>query len=251
MPVDPSLVAFAFTAGVFTFFAPCAYPLLPGYVSYYLGRGAGADDGTAGEAVAGTAPDGGAVQTRGQRVARAVRVGTTVSLGFFLVYGVLAGAVVAVGARALSDISVLELIVGGLLIALGAPMAAGWKPSAPAVRLPERRRSTAGYFGFGVLYAAAAAGCTAPVFIAVALRGLSAGAVGGAATLGAYAAGMSVLMIGLTVAAAFGRETLLRRFSRHSGLVYRIAGVLLIVAGLVQIYFFLFRFDGLRVLGLA
>ena len=30
-------LGFAFSAGVATFFAPCAYPLLPGYVAFYLG----------------------------------------------------------------------------------------------------------------------------------------------------------------------------------------------------------------------
>jgi hypothetical protein len=35
--LDPK-VAFAFGAGVATFFAPCAYPLLPGYVGYCLNR---------------------------------------------------------------------------------------------------------------------------------------------------------------------------------------------------------------------
>lgn len=35
-------VGFAFTAGAATFFAPCAFPLLPGHVTFYLGHG---DDG--------------------------------------------------------------------------------------------------------------------------------------------------------------------------------------------------------------
>ena len=29
-------LAFAASAGLATFFAPCAFPLLPGYVGYYL-----------------------------------------------------------------------------------------------------------------------------------------------------------------------------------------------------------------------
>ena len=35
---DLAVVVFAASAGVATFLAPCAYPLLPGYVGYYVGR---------------------------------------------------------------------------------------------------------------------------------------------------------------------------------------------------------------------
>ncbi len=28
---------FAFSAGVFTIFSPCGFPMLPGYISYYMG----------------------------------------------------------------------------------------------------------------------------------------------------------------------------------------------------------------------
>jgi cytochrome c biogenesis protein CcdA len=34
-------LGFALSAGAATFFAPCAYPLLPGYVAFYLGDAVG------------------------------------------------------------------------------------------------------------------------------------------------------------------------------------------------------------------
>ena len=41
-----ALFGLAFSAGAATFFAPCAFPLLPGYVGYYLGKtGDGTPDG--------------------------------------------------------------------------------------------------------------------------------------------------------------------------------------------------------------
>lgn len=255
-----SLIVFAFTAGAFTFFAPCAYPLLPGYISYYLGQ----TTSTAGlEANGGVGADHGRV-TRltadglgvfvptplASRLARAVVVGVLVSAGFFVVYGVLAGVVATVGARVLSGISVLELVVGILLVLIGGVMAAGWDPPTPSVQLPKRHRSASGYFGFGVLYGAAAAGCTAPIFIGVALKALSVGAGLSLVTFGAYAAGMSVLMVGVTIATALGRNALLNWVTQRIDRIHRAAGVLLVLAGLVQIYFFLFRFNGLQLLGL-
>lgn len=226
-------LGFAFSAGAATFFAPCSFPLLPGYVSYYLGQD---EDPT----------------SLSGRLLRAGVVGAVTSLGFFLVYAVLAGVVVAVGTQALANISVLELVVGALLIVLGVAMASGrFDPSALHVQLPERERSPSGFFLFGVVYAAAAAGCTAPVFIGIASLGLSGGPVTAVVTLAAYAAGMSLLMIVVTALSALGKGTVLRAASRNTGLISRVAGVLLVVAGVAQIYLFLFEFDGLRILGLA
>lgn len=244
---NAALLGFAFTAGLLTFFAPCAYPLLPGYISFYLGQTTGTatpNGGTIQSSVTGPRP-----RPLSTRLGRAAIVGGLVSLGFFLVYAILAGIVVALGTQFLTGISILELLVGALLIVIGVAMAAGWKPSFTAVQLPERRRSAAGYVGFGVLYAAAAAGCSAPIFIAVALKALSTNTSLTIAAFGAYAAGMSVLMVGVTGLAALGRDAVLRRVTQRIDLVYRVAGGLLILAGIVQIYFFLFRFNGLRLLG--
>jgi cytochrome c-type biogenesis protein len=239
-------LGFAFTLGVFTFFAPCAFPLLPGYVAYFLGI----------EEAGGPAPKGGgnparnsAAGRRRARVLRAVGVGLLTSLGFVLVYAVLAGVALSLGTRVLADVSVLELVVGILLVGLGTVMATGRIDlSLGHLPLPARRRSPAGYLGFGIIYASAAAGCTAPFFVAVASLGLAAGPTGAVAVLGAYALGMSVLMVGVTVAIALGRDALLGRIRANAGQLSRVAGVVLVVAGLVQLYYFLFVFDGVLVL---
>jgi cytochrome c-type biogenesis protein len=62
---------------------------------------------------------------------------------------------------------------------------------------------------------------------------------------------MSLVMVAVSVAAGLGRGALLRRLSAHTGRIERVAGLLLAVAGLAQVYLFLFEFDGLRLLGLA
>jgi cytochrome c-type biogenesis protein len=229
-------LGFAFGLGTATFFAPCAFPLLPGYVAYYLGKTG--DESTE--------------RPLQSRLLRAVVVGLLTSLGFFLVYAALAGVVLAVGTQALANVSVLELVVGVLLIVLGIGMATGrLQASSLHVQLPEREQSAAGYVMFGVIYAAAAAGCTAPLFIAIASLAIGSGPAATVATLGAYAAGMSVLMIGITLLSALGRDTLIKRLSARAGLITRVAGGVMVIAGIVQLYYFLFVFDGLRTLGLA
>lgn len=234
-------LGFAFSLGTATFFAPCAFPLLPGYVAFYLGR----DDDAFARSATGRAPV-------LERLRSALVVGLLTSLGFFLVYTVLAGVVVALGSRVLGNVSVLELVAGTVLVVLGIAMATGqFRPGRLHTPLPERRRTPAGFVAFGIVYAAAAAGCTAPFFVAIVSLGLTSGPVAAIALLAAYAGGMSVLMVGVTLLLAFGRDTLLRKLTARTDRIVRIAGVVLVVTGLLQIYFFLFLFDGLQTLGVA
>lgn len=223
------LLSFAFTLGALTFFAPCAYPLLPGYVAYYLGTA----DGD---------------RPRRGRLFASAYVGLLASAGFFVVYLALGSVVLAVGSAVLANVILLEAVVAVLLVALGTAMAAGYTPSA-SVALPERRRSPAGFFLFGIGYAAAAAGCTAPVFVVVVASTLTVDFALGVAMLIAYAAGMSLLMVGVTVLTGLGRGAALRRLSGQTGRIERAAGVLLVLAGVAQLYLFVFRFEGLDVLG--
>jgi len=236
LPLNPR-IALAFSAGVATFFAPCAYPLLPGYVAYFLGS----EDEES--------------RPLRARLRRAGLVAVVTSAGFFLVYAVLAGTIAALGASALplQQISVLELVVGAGLIVLGVAMALGRVGMGQLhVALPERRRSVGGYFAFGVVYAAAAAGCAAPVFVGVASFAVSGAPPAlAAAMFVAYALGMVLLMFLVTGLAALGRDTVLRSISRRSGLLSRVAGVVIAAAGVLQIYLYLFRFGGLELLGLA
>jgi cytochrome c-type biogenesis protein len=220
-------LSFAATLGGFTFFAPCAFPLLPGYVAFYLGSGEAAEDAAARTQLLGAA-----------------KVGLLVSAGFFVVFWALGTVVALVGTRLLADISLLEPVIGTLLVVLGAAMATGRTPRWH-VELPERRRTASGFFLFGVVYAAAAAGCTAPMFVGVVGASLGTGPALGAATLAAYAAGMAAMMVAVTGFAAFGRDQVLGRLSASTGRIQRVAGTLLVLAGVTQVVYYLCWLDGL------
>jgi cytochrome c-type biogenesis protein len=222
-------LGFAATLGGFTFFAPCAFPLLPGYLAFFVG-----------------ATEAERVGTR-RRLWRSTKVALFASAGFFVVFWLLGGVVALAGTRVLADVGLLELVVGSLLIVLGVGMATGRTPQWH-VRLPERRRTAGGFFLFGVVYAVAAAGCTAPLFIGVVGASISAGPTLGGATLLAYATGMSATMVAITGLAALGRGQLLRRLSTATGSIQRVAGALLALAGVVQIAYYLFWLGGWQVL---
>ncbi|OYR40905.1 MULTISPECIES: cytochrome c biogenesis CcdA family protein [unclassified Halorubrum] len=229
----PLRLGFAFSAGVATFFAPCAYPLLPGYIAFYLGDAAG------------DAPAG--VQLR-----RAGLVAALTSSGMLVVYAALALLVAVVGTEPLSNLAALELVVGAGLVALGGAVATGrYGVSAVHIRLPARRRSKSGFLLFGVVYAAAAAGCTAPVFVGLAGVAFSAGPVGAITVFAAYATGMVLLMVAVTGATALGYDRLVTRLADSGNRFERLTGALLALAGLAQLYLFFFRYGGLSLLGLG
>ncbi|WP_135662597.1 cytochrome c biogenesis CcdA family protein [Halorhabdus rudnickae] len=210
-------VSFAFATGVATFFAPCAYPLLPGYVGYYIR----ANDGT------------------NATLPGALVRGVAASLGILVAFAVLAALTVTVGRSLTEWLPSLEVIVGAVLVGLGlltlSDRSIGWH-----ARLPERRTSIPAFVAFGVLYAVAATGCIAPVFLGIVSQALTFPLYGTLAVLGGYAAGMVLLMIGATVAIAVGVDVGRERLPALSGRLTQIAGVVLILAGLAQIWLALF-----------
>lgn len=211
-------VSFAFATGVATFFAPCAYPLLPGYVGYYMRAGSRTDRST---------------------VSGALLRGAAASVGILVTFAVLAGLTVTVGRSLTEWLPSLEVVVGAVLVGLGlltlSDRSIGWH-----ARLPERRSSVPGFVAFGALYAAAATGCVAPVFLGVVSQALAFPLYGTLAVLGGYAAGMALPMIGATVAIAVGVDAGRDWLATFSKRTTQVAGLVLILAGLVQIWLALF-----------
>jgi len=202
-------VAFAVGGGLATFFAPCAYPLLPGYVGYYLGR----EEADLGGAFA---------------------RGTAATVGALAVLAAFGALLFVVGQRTLSRLGLLEPVVGAGLIALGALVLVGRAPSLHVV-LPERRASVAGFALFGGVYAVAAAGCVVPVALGVLAQALALPPGQAAVALAAYAASVALPLLVVTLLAALGGD-LVRGASRYVGPVERVAGAAMILAGAWQVY---------------
>ena len=212
---DASLAAavgFAVYAGVLTFFSPCAYALLPGYVGFYVNR-------TGGEA------------TLTGSLAR----GLVAAAGVVVVLGTFLGATFVVGQLAADALRILEPAVGVALILLGALVLFDRAPTL-SVRLPERRTGILGFGAFGAGYAAASAGCVAPIMLAVGGLGLSLSGAGGATVIGAYVATVAALMVAVTVAAGTGLSAGGGWVSANRNRLEQAAGVVMILAGAGQLY---------------
>lgn len=220
MTLPPSIGFFGFvlvaaSAGAATFFSPCAYALLPGYVAYYVAESGGKAD---------RAPLTGAL----------IRGGAA-TVGVFGVFVVLFAVSVSLGEAIRDYLPALELFVGVALIALGAAIVAGIDLSVH-VELPKRRSTVAGFFIFGVLYAVAAAGCVAPLFLSIVLESITLPTHQSAVALGTYTGTFGALMLGVTVVTAVGHGLSMEAVAKHADRLVRVAGVVIVFAGIGQIY---------------
>ncbi|ADJ14177.1 cytochrome c biogenesis CcdA family protein [Halalkalicoccus jeotgali] len=207
-------MGFAFGAGVATFFSPCAYPLLPGYVGYYVSRAEAGD----------RRPVGGALLR-----------GLAAGAGVLAVFAALAALAVGVGQAGFERLVALEPVIGAALVVVGLFVVLDRGPSL-RVALPARRTDVAGFVLFGAVYALAAAGCVVPVVLGVFLGAIARPPTEAALVVGAYAGGVSLLMVATTVATGVGVALGTSRFVGYGGRLRRLAGAVMILAGLGQLY---------------
>ncbi|RBI60263.1 cytochrome C biogenesis protein [halophilic archaeon] len=204
-----AVVAFAASTGIATFFAPCAFPLLPGYIGYYVGQ---SDDGTPQMAVSAAAAAGGALAA----------------------ISVIAGAAFVVGRSLTAALPVLEPIVGIILIVFGVLTLTGQAPTVD-VALPARPDSTAGFTLFGAIYAIAAAGCVGPLFLGVLTQALAFTPAKAVIVLSTYALAVALPLVGVTILANVGVEEW-REIGGYTGYAKQFAASMMVVAGIGQVY---------------
>ncbi|HVS84368.1 MAG TPA: cytochrome c biogenesis protein CcdA [Gaiellaceae bacterium] len=211
-------VSVALAAGGLAVVNPCAFPLLPAFLSFYLG--------VEEERLPRTTT----------RVAQGLAVGALVSAGFLGLFA-LAGLPIAFGVGAIARAVPWAGLVTGVLLGLaGLAALAGFHVAAP-VRLgirPRRERRLGAIVLFGVGYGAASLGCTLPVFLALIGASLGGSKV---AVFTAYGVGMAIVMMALAVTVALLREGLVRSIRPFLRFAERAAGALLVVAGAYLTYY--------------
>lgn len=219
-------IGIAFAAGLVATVNPCGFAMLPAYLSYFIGL----DDDD---------------ESNHPGLGQALKVGAIVSLGFLLVFGT-TGLLINAGVRSIIDwIPYVALGVGVLMIILGVAMFRGLEINVGFLKAGRgaTTRDNKSVFTFGISYALASLSCTLPVFLSVVVGSLaSATFASGLATYVAYAAGMSVVLVALTIAVAMAKHGLVRRLRAALPYVHRVSAGFLIIAGA---YITWFWFDDL------
>ncbi len=254
---ESSIYLFAVGAGVMVFFSPCSFPMLPGYMSFYLSskkqRTGKFDEQTARE----TLPDG--------LAAAAGLMGILLLIGILLIpfISIIGG-----------FIPVLELVVGILILSMGIVMVMEYdsnmivRPfrnlmatiagSQPMIMVKSGIESSirvitgkefsffdnadgtrTGLFWYGVAYGSAATGCVAPVVVGLLTASIGRGLLTGMFVFVIFSATAGALMVAFTMVVAASESTIVDKLKASTRQIEMGGGVVMVIVGLYLIYYFL------------
>ena len=218
--------------GVLVYFSPCAFPVLPSYIAYYLNLGMREDELQQAGKLSGSMP-------------KSFEVGGYAALGQLTFFGAV-GAIIF-GLDGIIDLSGvlhdIAIAIALLLVILGALMLLGWTSHLlnwvqgvldryQTTEMDEQFTPRRNMYLWGIGYSAASVDCTAAaVFPFVAWL-----AVVGE---GAFVSGMmglilsvTMLMIAVTVLVGLGRQSMLDFLRRSTGIVKATGAWMMMFAGI-------------------
>ncbi len=218
-------IGFAAAAGVVASVNPCGFFMLPSYVAYQLG----------------TEEAGYNQLPAPLRVGRALGVAVTATLGFVLIFAAF-GAVVAAGGSALGSVfPYLGLAIGLAMVGFGVYLLVSHRYvgilAASRIQVTPRR-NIGNAFIFGIGYAVGSLSCTLPIFMVVVGGSLAtAGFVESFSQFLAYALGMGVIIVAVTLGAALFRDAISRFLRGALPHVHRASSFFMVGAGAYLIWY--------------
>ncbi len=217
--VDPVLLSFAYGAGVISFFSPCAFPMLPAYVSYYLTQ----DN-----------PE------REMPLTQGLRFGGLTLLGMLSIFGGLGALLTFIGSQFLAQaIPLFGLGMGIVLLLLGVLLLVTDRVSFTLPIRAPRFGGSLSFFLFGVAYALVSLGCTFPIFLLVVTGAiLSQGLLQGVIVFLVYSVGMGTVMIFVSLAVSTSKEVVAESLRRVVPYVKPVSALVLLAVGAYMTYFY-------------
>jgi cytochrome c-type biogenesis protein len=225
--------------GIATYFSPCSFPMLPGFISFYMST---------------------EVEEKKKSFRTVLSSGLISGFGIVLVFLIIGLIALVLGEAAnLGDYMIyMGPIVGIILIILGALMFTNLQYHALIRPFQQLRakifgekelgaEDKSGYytklFSYGVGYGAAASACTAPLFIAVLLAAIVAGSfVDGLIMLLIFSLTILLLMVSITLLlSAFGQESV-QKLAAHTDTIKKVSGFILVIVGAYLIYYYYVTF---------
>lgn len=207
-------VGAAFIGGILSFLSPCVLPLVPTYLAYV----------------------GGSAHAK-----RRVLVLNSLAfiLGFSIIFIALGASASALGSVLRANQQVLMVVGGALVVFFGLVMLGvirlPWLYRDTRMRYEGETRTPWGAMLLGMAFAAGWTPCIGPILGAILTMAGAAGTLGaGVGLLGAYALGLGVpFLLAALLLDPFMRFS--KRFQRWLPWVERVAGVILIVAGVLML----------------
>lgn len=224
-------LGFSFGAGMVAAVNPCGFALLPAYLSLHL-RG---NPGEVEELNPVTS------------LSKALLISLIVTVGFVSLFGVV-GVIVGIGGNFIAQaVPWVALAMGVGLVGLGVWLLVGKRfytslGARAAAKVGNPVQGGIGsFFLFGITYALASLSCTLPIFLVVVVTALAAGGIlNGLFQFVSYALGMGAVIALLTLAIVAFKGALVGVLQRGMVFIERASALLLILAGLYLIYYWLF-----------
>ncbi len=215
MALDLSGLTLIFTAGALALLSPCGFPMLPGYISYYIGAKASSE--------------------------KTILGGAACTLGLLAVFSVIGVAVSTLSHLIYQHIPLLELMAGLIVVFLGISMIVEIRfPKFFTISKSPKQKGLIGVFLYGVLYGLATFGCSAPIFFSILFYAVAAGGfLQGMITFVVYAIGMGLPITITTILIAKAKKLLVKRMMTMLPWIQKISGLVLITIGAYLIYYYI------------
>jgi len=226
-----AVFALGLILSILVYFSPCAFPVLPGFISYYLSLGAREDELIAQEKLK-------------TRMPSSFNIGVLSGLGMWTFFGII-GIVALLMGEAFAKSGIIHYIaifIALLLIVLGSVMLLGitshvmgfvqkWVDKYSTTEADETFTPRRNMYLYGIGYAAASIDCTAaavlPFVVFLSTLGTSAIAFGIAGLM----VGLLVLMVAVTMMVGMGRQVMINFLRRATGHIKMIGSWMMIMAG--------------------
>jgi len=210
----------AFTAGILSFLSPCVLPLIPGYLSFITGYSA-------------------AELSEGERNTKAILIPSALFvLGFSIVFIAFGASASVLGGYLFDYRDILTKVAGAVVVVFGFFMLGiikvPWLYGEARVEMTKARRFGRGAaLVMGMAFAFGWTPCVGPILGSIlALASTTGSILQGVILLTAYSLGLGVPFI--LTALLFGRlTTTLKWLNRNSLIINRVAGVLLMIVGVL------------------
>lgn len=223
------VLAVGVIAGLAAFFSPCAFPVLPGYMSYYLSS-----------------------EQMKHSLRKALKLGgiaalglTVVNMGVGLIIGSLGEAAFQPDPR-LDPLPLLGVRVAagvgiaifGLMKILDYSLNIPFVSSGAGRMMSSRESPTRGLFLYGMGYNVAGVGCTGPILLGLVLYAFTIGSY--YATMAAFLAfslTMAILMVLVTVLAGLSKNAVIKSLGRVTPTISKVGGIVMFAVGIFIVTF--------------
>ncbi len=226
-----AVFALGLILSILVYFSPCAFPVLPGFISYYLSLGAREDE----------LIEQGKLKTR---MPSSFNIGVLSGLGMWTFFGLIGILAFLMGEAFASSgiIHYIAIFIAILLIVLGSMMLLGitshvmgfvqtWVDKYSTTEADETFTPRRNMYLYGIGYAAASIDCTAaavlPFVIFMSTLGTTAIGFGIAGLM----VGLLILMIAVTMLVGMGRQVMINFLRRATGHIKMIGSWMMIMAG--------------------